>query len=126
MLKRCCLQCSFGHVAGGTESGDNCHGMDFLIDELFCLFEQLPGQYHNRCGSISHFIVLDLGDVDEHFGGWIVDVDRFQYRRAIVGHRHRFSASSALQNLVLHRKEKLCLDDISTTTLPFLLARVWS
>jgi hypothetical protein len=39
--------------------------VDFLVDEDFCFAEEFGGEDADRRGSITDFVVLDFGNVDE-------------------------------------------------------------
>lgn len=59
--------------------------MNLLFDKLLGFAEELGGEDGNGGGAISNFVVLNLGDVDEDFGGGVVEGDRFEDSGAIVG-----------------------------------------
>lgn len=54
-------------------------------DELLGLTEELGGKNTDRRGSVTDFVVLDLGDVDKDLGGGVVEGDRLEDGRSVVG-----------------------------------------
>ena len=55
--------------------------------ELLGLSQELGSEDADRGCSVSDFIVLDLGDVDEDFSGGIVERDGFEDGGSVVGDR---------------------------------------
>jgi hypothetical protein len=67
----------------------NLHGRH----ELLGFPQQLRCEDTDRCRSISYFIVLDFGDVDQDLGGGIVESDGFQDGSSVVGDSYQAGGS---------------------------------
>jgi hypothetical protein len=55
-----------------------------LFNELLALLKQLASEEHHTGGSISDFIVLSLGNVDQSFSSWVHDVEQRDDSSAII------------------------------------------
>mmetsp|Transcript_6458 Transcript_6458/g.17792 ORF Transcript_6458/g.17792 Transcript_6458/m.17792 type:complete len:494 (-) Transcript_6458:201-1682(-) len=68
------------------------HRVDAHGNQLLRLAQQLAAQHRHARRAVAHLVVLGLGDVDEHLGGGVVDLDRLQDGGAVVGHCHALAA----------------------------------
>ena len=57
------LQCFQSDSRGSTVTVDDSLRVNFLVDQLFSFSQKLSGQHGHGRGSITDFIVLNLGDV---------------------------------------------------------------
>lgn len=62
--------------------------MDAVLHELVCPPEELCGNKDDRRGSVTDFLVLLLGKVDEDLSGGVFNVEQGEDGGAVVGHRH--------------------------------------
>ena len=60
--------------------------MDAHLDEPLGLSDELGGEDGDGGGPVADLVVLDAGHVDEDLGRGVVDPDRLQDRRAVIGH----------------------------------------
>ena len=67
-------------VAAGDDSG-----VDVGFDQVNGLLQQLPGQDDRAGGPVPGLLVLRLGDLHQHLGGGVVDIDLLQDGDAVVG-----------------------------------------
>jgi len=74
-----------GLVAGHAVPGGDDGRVDVGIDEVDGLLQQLAGEDHRGGGPIPALLVLGLGDLHEHLGGGVLDVDLLQDGDAVVG-----------------------------------------
>jgi len=70
--------------AGLSITLDDDLGVHALLDEGLSLFEELTGGDNDRCGTISDFIVLRLGNIDEGLGSWMNDIKEANKSSAII------------------------------------------
>ena len=68
--------------------------------QLLRLPQQLPGQHHHARRAVPDLLVLHARDVYQDLRGRVVDVDRPQDRRAVVGDGDAASAADGLEDLV--------------------------
>lgn len=66
---------------------DNRLRVNLHVDQPLPFTQQLTRQHANGRRSITDFIVLNFGDVDEDLGRRVVEGDGFEDRRAVVGDR---------------------------------------
>ena len=59
--------------------------MDVGVDQGLGLLEQLSGQDDAGRGSVSALGVLGFGDLDDHLGGGVLDIDLLEDGHSIVG-----------------------------------------
>jgi hypothetical protein len=58
--------------------------MQFHVDELLSLTKQLSSKYCDCGGSISNLLVLGLGDIDENFGGRVINMHRSEDGGSVI------------------------------------------
>lgn len=85
-----------GGLAGDSVPLNDGLGVNLHVDESLSLSQQLTRQHANRRRSVSNLVVLDLRDVDEDLGGGVVERNRFEDGRSVVG------------NNDLSRRSRLC------------------
>ena len=86
--------------------------MDPLLDELFRFSEEFSSKNSYGGGTITNFFVLSFGNVDENFGGRVIDVNRFQNCGAVICDSDSSlgsGVSDALENLIHTLGSKGCL-----------------
>ena len=49
------------------------------------MFEECSCKYDNTCGSISNFIVLTLGELDQKTSNWVLDLHFLDDGSAVIG-----------------------------------------
>jgi hypothetical protein len=76
------LQCCLGRYP--VSVNDNL-GMNLLFNELFGFAEELGSKDSDRGGSVSNFVVLDFGNIDEDFGSGVVEGDGFEDGGSVIG-----------------------------------------
>jgi hypothetical protein len=54
---------------------DNDLGVDLLVNELFSFSKEFTSEYCYSGGSVTDFLVLSLGNVNENFGGRVVNMN---------------------------------------------------
>lgn len=64
---------------------DDDSGVNLVPDEVASPLEQLGGQDNDGGGAVAHFSVLELGKLDEHFGGRVLDLDALEDGGAVIG-----------------------------------------
>ena len=62
--------------------------MNVVLDQLISSSKELSGKDDNGGSSVSNFSVLDLGKLDQDFGGWMRHLELLEDCGAIVGDRH--------------------------------------
>ena len=98
-----------GFLAGQSIATNDGRWMNFGLDQLIGILQQFGSDDHlntsvrlmitqnenvctlctyNRGGSISDFIILQLGQIDQHLGSRMFDLQQTQDGRAIVGDCH--------------------------------------
>ena len=58
--------------------------MNLLADQPLRLPQTLRRKHAHARRAIAHFVILDLGDVDEDLGGGVFELYRFEDCRAVV------------------------------------------
>ena len=92
-----------GNGSGLSPSSDDDLGVNFLVDELLGFLEEFSGHDSDGGGTITDFFVLGLGDVDQNFGGRVVNPDRLENGGTIVGDGDSLTGvlvSHGLENLI--------------------------
>lgn len=56
-----------------------------LIEQFLSLFEECASQYNDSCGTISNFIVLTLGELDQQSCNWVLDFHLLDDSSTIIG-----------------------------------------
>ena len=82
-----------GDVVEDLDGFGGCHlvsvgddgGVDVGVDELLGLFEKLSGEDDAGGCSVSALGVLGLGDLNDHLGGGVLDIDLLQDGDTVVG-----------------------------------------
>jgi len=92
-----------------TVALDNDLGVHALVNEVLGLLEELTGGKHDRSGTVTDFVVLRLGDVDEGLGSGVHDVEELDESCSIVGDGH---TSSVVDKLVHAAGTESGLDDV--------------
>ncbi len=117
-----------GYVAQGTKSditskppsGDDNLWVDFLLNELFGDTEEFSSENNNRRGTVSDFLILNLGDVDENLCCWVADVKRPENRCTIIRYSdvllYRASHAQGCKDLVL---QDVSISITSRSFIPF-------
>ena len=59
--------------------------MDVLLDQALGLLQQLAREDHRGGGAVAAFLVLGLGDLDDHLRTRVLDVDLLEDGHTIVG-----------------------------------------
>jgi hypothetical protein len=59
--------------------------VNVVLDQLISSSKELSGKDDNGGSSVSNFSVLDLGKLDQDFGGWMGDLELLEDCGAIVG-----------------------------------------
>jgi hypothetical protein len=54
------------------------------VNEFLSFTEEFTCQHSNSGGTITYLLVLGFGDIDQNFGGWVVDVHGAEDSSAIV------------------------------------------
>ena len=62
--------------------------MDSLLEKLSASLEEGTGDDDDGSGTITSLNILSLGDLDEHFCGWMDDLHLFQNSGAIIGNQN--------------------------------------
>lgn len=73
---------------GFTETLDNNLRVHALFNELLGILEELSGGENDGGGTISDFVVLGLGDIDQGLGGGVNNVEEADKSGTIVGDGH--------------------------------------
>mmetsp|Transcript_21072 Transcript_21072/g.56744 ORF Transcript_21072/g.56744 Transcript_21072/m.56744 type:complete len:204 (-) Transcript_21072:64-675(-) len=82
------LECLARHIRRAAVARDDKLRVQLLLHELLRLAQQLPCEHAHTRGAVAHLLVLGLGDVDEEFGGGVVDEDALEDGGSIIGHLH--------------------------------------
>lgn len=56
-----------------------------FVEEFFRLFEEGSSEDHNASSSVSHLVVLTLGEFHHEFGYWVLNFHFFDDGCAVVG-----------------------------------------
>ena len=64
-----------GDVAGLLEAVSDLQRVDTLVEELLGLLEDGAGEHDDSGGSISDFVVLRCGQLDQQLGGLVMNLD---------------------------------------------------
>ena len=78
-----------------------------MFDELVGFSEEFTGKDGDGSGTITDFLILSLGDVDQDLGGGVVDVDRSEDSGTIVSDGDLIALGASAggdENFVLRRK----------------------
>ncbi len=59
--------------------------VDVGLDELLSLLEQFTGQHHGSGGAVAALGILGLGDLNDHLGSGVLNIDLLQNGHAVVG-----------------------------------------
>jgi hypothetical protein len=90
--------------------------MNLVLDKFFRFSEQFTCKHSNCGGAITNFLVLSLRDIDENFGGGIVDMNTSQNSRSVICDSDNFASVLLLchtyENLVHSFGSKRCLDQV--------------
>ena len=100
------------HLERRTPASNDCLRVNSLVDELFGLAQQLRRQDANRRRAVADFRVLRLANVDEHLGSRVVNVDRAENSRTVVGHL-QLAAALRLQDFVHAARAERRFDEIA-------------
>ena len=108
-----------GDVAGLAPSLDDDLGVNFVLDKLLGLAEELSGEHGDRGGAVTDLLVLGAGDVDEDARGGVVNVDGLQDGGAIVSHGDllagRLASAHGDENLVHALRAEGSLDEVGNS-----------
>ena len=74
-----------GLFTGHPVSGNDCRRVDLVAHKVVCVLEKFSGNDYDRGGAITDLLVLLLGEFDEDFGGWVLDLEESQDSGAVVG-----------------------------------------
>ena len=72
-------------LEGHTVARHNRRGMNLVLDQFVGSLEELSGEDNDRGGAISDFTILDLGELDQNFGGGVGHFELLQDSGAIIG-----------------------------------------
>jgi len=73
-----------GEGAGLVVALDDGRRVDVVLEQVLGLREQLPGQDRGGGRAVADFLLLRLGDLDDHLGGGVLDVHLAQDGRPVV------------------------------------------
>jgi len=116
MVHRDVVENLLGDGSSSSPSLDDDLGVDFLVDELFSLLEELSSHDGDGGGTISDLLVLSLGDVDQNFGGRVINPDGLEDSGTIVGDGDLLASvlvSHGLENLIHTLGSEGSLDEVS-------------
>lgn len=84
-------ECLLGHITRLSPTLDDNLWVDFLVNQLVCLSQELTSKHRNSSRTIAHFLVLRPRYVYQNLCCRIVDIYRLQYSRTIIGHGNLLS-----------------------------------
>ena len=84
--------------------------MNAVPDELVAALEELSGEDDDGGGAVSDFAVLDLRQLDEHFGGGVSDLKLLEDGGAVV--RDGDITDVIDKHLVEALRPERCLDNV--------------
>ena len=93
-----------------SETGHNRGGMDVVLDQLVTSLQELSGENNNGCCTITDLSILNLGELNQNFGGWMSDLQLFENCGAIVGDGNITDVID--EHLIETLWSKRCLDNV--------------
>ncbi len=60
-------------------------GLDLLLNKLLCFSNKLSCEHSDSGCAITDLLILSVGDIDQNFCGWVINMNRFQNCGAIIG-----------------------------------------
>lgn len=73
------------NIAGSIKSVTDFEWVESSIDETECLFKELSSEDYNSGGAVSNFVVLGLRELNEKFGGGVLDFHFFNDGGSVIG-----------------------------------------
>jgi hypothetical protein len=106
------LQCLERGLAGDSVALHDGLRVDLARDKLLRLAQELAGEHAHAGRPVPNLVVLHFGDVDEDLRGGVVELDRLEDRRAVVGDAD-LACRRRLQDLVHPLRTERRLDDVA-------------
>jgi hypothetical protein len=72
-------------LAGEVVAADDGRRVDVLLEQVLRLLQELAGQRDGRRRAVADFVLLGLGDLDDHLGRGVLDVHLVEDSHPVVG-----------------------------------------